>query len=145
MALGNLAPILGASGGVLAIVCGVATLHPRTQIIFILFPMTLKTLALIYVGIDVLRVIQELKGGVNGVASFAHLSGALFGFLAVRRRWIWRDPVQAVEDWRERRDEGRRVAEEDRLDELLAKINREGIHSLSGSEREFLKRASKRR
>lgn len=145
MAMGQMGPIVGASGAVLAIVCAVATLHPRTRIIFLLFPITLKTLALIYVGMDVLRVVAEIKGASTGMASFAHLSGALFGFLAVRRRWIWNDPVAVVEEWRERRDEERRQGDEDRLDDLLAKINREGIHSLSESERSFLKRVSKRR
>jgi membrane associated rhomboid family serine protease len=145
MWLGHVGLILGASGGVLAIVCAVATLHPTTRIIFILFPITLKTLALLYVGMDVLRVVAEIKGAGTGVASFAHLSGALFGFLAVRRRWIWNDPVAAVEEWRGRRDEERRQEDEEHLDDLLAKINREGIHSLSESERSFLKRVSRRR
>jgi len=144
LALGHEGPILGASGGVLAIVCAMATLRPGTRIIFVFVPLTLKTMALIYVGLDVLRLIGELKGQASGVASFAHLTGALFGFLAVRRGWIWRDPVEEVEDWRGRRADEQRATDERRLDELLAKISREGIHSLSPAERAFLKRASQR-
>ena len=50
-----------------------------------------------------------------------------------------------VEGWRKRVDLDKRVASEERLDRLLEKINREGIHALSASERAFLKKVSKRR
>jgi len=88
---------------------------------------------------------MEMKGASGGVAHFAHLSGALFGYVAVKRGWVWRDPVQEVEGWRERRAEAQEQSDEQRLDELLVKIKREGIHALSAREREFLKRASSRR
>ena len=79
------------------------------------------------------------------MARFAHLSGALFGYLAVRRSWIWSDPVAGLGAWRDRRERERAGSERERLDELLAKINREGIQSLTGRERAFLKRVSQRR
>jgi len=143
LGLGQQTSIIGASGGVLAIVCAVATLRPTTRVILIIVPLTLKTVALLYVGLDLFNVLMQLKGAVSNVASFAHLSGALFGFLAVRRGWIWRDPMAAVEDWRERKAVDRRASDEEKLDELLAKINREGIHALSSGERAFLKRLSR--
>lgn len=142
--LGNSAPIVGASGGVLAIVCAMATLRPSMRLIFIIVPVTLRTMALIYLAIELFRAITQLKGAVSNVASFAHLSGALFGYLAVRRNWIWRDPLAEVEGWRERRSEAREASDEERLDALLQKINREGIHTLSSAERAFLKRVSQR-
>jgi membrane associated rhomboid family serine protease len=146
LALGQSLPIIGASGGVLAIVCAMATLRPTLRVIFIVVPLTLRTLALIYVAIDLYSVILELRsGGGGGVARFAHLSGALFGYLAVRRSWIWGDPLARISAWRERRDEEQAGSEKERLDELLAKINREGIASLTGRERAFLKRVSQRR
>jgi membrane associated rhomboid family serine protease len=145
LALGQVAPIVGASGGVLAVVCALATLRPGMRILFIVVPMTLRTMALIIVAIDLFGALAQLKGQVSNVASFAHLSGALLGFLAVRRRWLWADPLSGLDAWRERRADGRRDDEEQRLDELLVKIEREGIHSLSAGEKAFLKRASKRR
>jgi membrane associated rhomboid family serine protease len=146
LALGQSLPIIGASGGVLAIVCAMATLRPTLRVIFIVVPLTLRTLALIYVAIDLYSVILELRsGGGGGVARFAHLSGALFGYLAVRRSWIWGDPLARISAWRERREEEQAGSEKERLDELLAKINREGIASLTGRERAFLKRVSQRR
>ena len=59
-----------------------------------------------------------------------------------RTRWL---ATSLVEGWRKRVDLDKRVASEERLDRLLEKINREGIHALSASERAFLKKVSKRR
>lgn len=138
-------PTIGASGAVLAVVVATATLRPQTRVIFIVFPITLRTLALIYVGLDVLGVLNTLKGADSGVAHLAHLTGAAFGFLTVRRGWVWRDPLVAWAARRERRDQEQAAEDETRLDEILARINREGIHSLSAREKSFLKRVSKRR
>lgn len=146
LAVGQALPIIGASGGVLAIVCAMATLRPDMRVIFIVVPLTLRTLALIYVAIDLFNLLMELKRGTSGgVAHFAHLSGALFGWAAVRRSWIWSDPLASLAAWRERRGHERAGSDKERLDELLAKINREGIQSLTGRERAFLKRVSQRR
>jgi len=145
LALGQLAPIVGASGAVLAIVCAMATLRPGLRMIFIIVPLTLRTLALIFIALDLFRAISELKGGFSGVASFAHLSGALFGYLAVRQAWIWRDPLADLDAWRGRRAQEREVDEARQVDEVLAKIAREGIQSLTARERALLKRASQRR
>jgi membrane associated rhomboid family serine protease len=145
LSLGQSAPIVGASGGVLAIVCAMATLRPGLRLIFIIVPVTLRTLALIYLALELFRAITQIKGEFSNVASFAHLSGALYGYLAVRCSWIWRDHLADVRGWRERRAAGRRSSEEERVDELLAKIHREGIHALSRGERDFLKRVSQRK
>lgn len=136
---------VGASGAVMCVVVAMAALRPTTRMIFILFPITLKTLALFYVGIDVFYMLLEFSGAASSnVARLAHLSGAAWGFLLVRRGWVWRDPIQSVEDWRARTQEKREGDDEQRLDELLQRINREGINSLSSGERAFLKRMSKR-
>lgn len=145
LALGQAAPIVGASGGVLAIVCAMATLRPGLRMIFIIVPMTLRTMALIVLALDLFRAIAQLKGEASNVASFAHLSGALFGYLAVRQRWIWSDPLERVDAWRQRRATAQRGRDEERLDELLVKIKREGIQSLSSREKAFMRRVSKGR
>ncbi len=145
LSLGHATPVIGASGAVLAVACAMATLRPSTRIILFIIPMTLRTLVLLFVALDVLRLVRELKGNPTGVASCAHLSGAALGFLAVRRGWIWRDPLAELDSWRERRAEDQQASDEERLDSLLAKINREGLRSLSARERAFLKRVSHRR
>ncbi len=140
----NYSPTVGASGAVLAVVVAIATLRPQMRLIFIIFPLTMRTFAMIYVGLDVWRLISEARGMGGNVAYIAHLSGALWGFLLVKKGWIWMDPLESLERWKSTRDSERAAADDLRLDDLLAKINREGIHSLSAREKAFLKRASKR-
>lgn len=144
---GGAAPTtIGASGAVFCIVVAMAALRPKTRVIFILFPITLRTLAILYVGLNVFDLLLQFSGGAgSNVAYLAHVTGAGWGWILVKTGWIWRDPVAGLEE-RRRRVEERRGAQEDlQVDELLAKISREGIHSLTARERSFLKRVSKRR
>jgi len=132
---------VGISGAVLCYIVAAAVMQPNAMVIFIMFPLRLKTLAMIMVGIDLFGL---LRGG-GGTAYAVHLTGALYGFAAVRSGWAWRDPVESLT---RRRAEGRaRNAQEDeeRLDELLSRIHDKGIQSLSRREKEFLKRVSSRR
>jgi membrane associated rhomboid family serine protease len=131
---------LGASGAVMAVLIAVATLEPDRQVIFILFPLRLRTLALILVGIDVFRM---LSGG-GGVAWAVHLTGAAYGFLAVRRGFVWRDPLESLAQRRAKAAVERERDDARRLDELLARIHEQGLNSLSEREKTFLKRVSKR-
>jgi membrane associated rhomboid family serine protease len=138
-------PVYGASGGVLFVIVATATMRPNTQVIFILFPLKLKTLALIMVGIDVFFMVAGGLGVVNSnTAHLVHISGAGFGFLAVRQRWIWSDPLQALADRRQVKQEQNIAADATRLDELLKRIHKDGIHSLSSRDKDFLKRQSRR-
>jgi membrane associated rhomboid family serine protease len=131
---------LGASGGVLFIIVACATMRPNTRVIFILFPLKLRTLALILVGIDVFGLLSMNPG----TAYLVHLSGAAFGFLAIKLRWIWSDPIQALADRREVKQHANAAADAARLDDLLKRIHKDGIHSLSKRDKDFLKRQSRR-
>ena len=133
-------PTLGASGAVMAVLVAMATLQPNSTVILFLFPLRLRTLALILVGLDVFRM---LSGGV-GVAWAVHLTGAAYGFLAVRRGFVWGDPFVALARRRERAVVEREQDDARRLDELLARIHDKGLGSLSEREKAFLKRVSKR-
>jgi len=134
-------PTLGASGGVLFVIIACATMRPNAQVIFILFPLRLKTLALILVGIDLFGLVS----GSLGTAYVVHLAGAAFGFLAVRMGWIWVDPLERAVERREVRREQETQDDSARLDALLKQIHDKGIHTLSRRDREFLKRVSGRR
>ena len=131
---------LGASGGVLFIIVACATMRPNTRVIFILFPLRLKTLALILVGLDVFGLLS----GSMGTAYLVHLSGAAFGFLSVKLRWIWSDPLEVLAARREVKQRQSAANDSGRLDALLKQIHDQGIHSLSRSDKEFLKRQSRR-
>lgn len=137
---------VGASGAVLGIVVVMAVLRPQQTVFFLFIPVTLKVLALIFVGINVFLWLTQLRtGNSGGVAALVHLGGIAYGFVAARAGWIWKDPVEAVERARAVAAVERAADDEARMDRLLEKIHREGMGSLSRSERDFLKRASSRK
>ena len=72
--------VVGASGALMGIVLAFATLFPnmRLQLLFPPIPVKAKYLAAAYVGLD---LYSGLTGAQANVANFAHLGGALTGFL----------------------------------------------------------------
>ncbi|MEM6672658.1 MAG: rhomboid family intramembrane serine protease [Planctomycetota bacterium] len=144
--LGRTSTAIGASGAVLGVTVAAATLRPHAQVLFLFIPVKLWVLAAVLVAFDVYPLIRELSGGLpeGRVAHFVHLGGALYGFVAARQRWLWRDPLAVLERKRAVAQTERQIGDQQRLDALLDKINREGIGSLSRSEKAFLKKASAR-
>jgi membrane associated rhomboid family serine protease len=135
-------PVVGASGGVLAVIVAAAVLHPSARVIFIVFPLTLKVLALIMVGLDVFALLTQTAGAR---AVLVHLGGAAWGFGALKFGWIWADPAARWEQRKARRVVEKRQGDEERLDRLLQQIHQKGMHSLDERDREFLRRMSSRR
>ena len=73
--------VIGASGSVMAIFTALAFYSPNTKVhLFGVIPVRLFLLALFFLATDLIGIGKE---GDN-VAHFAHLGGALFGFLAVQ-------------------------------------------------------------
>ncbi len=133
-------PILGASGAVFAIEVAFAMFFPNTTVIFFIFPIKAKYLVMIFAGITIISCIIPSGGNV---AHFAHLGGLLYGFLFVRYEprfsnylMSWQ-AQQHEKEYRKERNLKRKV------DQLLDKVNREGMRNLSRKERAFLKNASK--
>ncbi len=141
-ATGHDAHVVGASGGVLATIVGAAVLRPNARVIFIVFPLSLRVLALILVG---LNLFSFARGQDMQVALVVHLGGAAWGFCALRFGWIWADPAARWRERRQRVEVAERESEEQRLDKLLQQIHEKGMTSLSERDREFLKRMSSRR
>jgi rhomboid family protein len=136
---------IGASGAVMAVMIAVAVMRPTTQIFLLFIPIQLRWLAIGLVGLDVFRFLSDARfGQSDGVAYMVHLGGALYGFLAVRRGWIWKDLIEERQRKQAVKAHEQLVDNDRRMDELLAKIHREGMNSLSRGEKEFLKRMSGR-
>jgi hypothetical protein len=77
-------PMLGASGAIFGLMAGYATLFPN-NIISLLFPpisLPAKYFVLIYAAAELFFGLGIVDVG-RGVAHFAHLGGALFGFLLI--------------------------------------------------------------
>lgn len=143
---GNGLPAIGASGAVLGVMIACAVLQPNATVILLFVPIPLKWLATGLVALDLFGLLESWRSGLGSfVAHYVHLGGAAYGFLAARRRWIWLDPIQQVQSRRAAAVAEQRVNDEQRMDDLLGKIHREGLGALSRREKEFLKRMSKRR
>ncbi len=70
------ATLVGASAAVMALFVGVAAYRPNLEMaLFGVFNVKLYVLAIVYVGLDVFSL-----GRLDGVAHFAHLGGAAWGF-----------------------------------------------------------------
>lgn len=137
--------VVGASAGVLAVVVACAVETPNRTVLLLFFPVPLKFLAGGLVLLDVLStyasLFQPMAGGTD---TLAHLGGVAFGFLMAKKRWMWNDLGEAFQEKRQVRAEANEAADQERLDQLLERISRDGIHSLSASEKKFLNRMSER-
>ena len=86
-------PMVGASGAIYGVLVAFAMLYPEARMTLIFPPVTLdaKWMVTIFIGIELLT---GITGTQVGVAHFAHLGGALFGFLLIlywrKRGELWR-------------------------------------------------------
>ncbi len=80
---GALAGALGASGAIMGVMAAFAYLFPNTElfIMFIPFPVKAKWAMLGLAAIDLFGGVSQIQG--DNIAHFAHLGGALTGFIIV--------------------------------------------------------------
>lgn len=73
-------PTVGASGAIYGVLLGYAFLYPQNRMTLLFPPVTLsaKWMVLIFLGIE---LVSGVGGTSDGVAHFAHLGGALFGWI----------------------------------------------------------------
>lgn len=147
LAIGRDTTTIGASGSVMGLIVAAATLRPHSQVLFIFVPVKLWVLASILVAVDVFPLLLELQQGLppGRIAHMVHIGGAAYGFLAVWRGWIYKDPIAVLERRRAVAETERRISDDARMDQLLAKISREGLGSLSRAEKAFLNKRSARK
>lgn len=156
-------PIIGASGALMGIFVAYYRFFPeRRLLLFFFFPMKIKYAMWVMVAIDVF-----MAPSGDGVAHLAHLGGVVAGFIYMyfyegcfsRLVDKLRNPYPRVKV----KNGGRRSSfdksdssssdddaiegevfymdENKRMDDILKKVNREGIQSLTESERQFLLKA----
>lgn len=165
--------LLGASGGVVAIVVGAATFQPNYTVPLILIgPVKLKYIAAFTV---ILSFLQST--GNNAGGEIAHLGGALVGYLMItqlQKGNDWSVPIAKFIIWakslfkpqptirvsyksdkaksktsRSKRNEKRakpsakEVTPQDEIDAILDKISEKGYDALSKAEKQKLFNASK--
>jgi membrane associated rhomboid family serine protease len=80
-------PILGASGAIFGLLVAFAMLYPNMEMMLFFIPVPIKAKYLIPVYILLELWLGIGQYGSDNVAHFAHLGGALFGFIVVK---FWR-------------------------------------------------------
>lgn len=77
-------PMLGASGAIFGVLIAFAMLFPNAELFFIFLPVPIKAKYLIpvYIIIELVLGVAQFSG--DSVAHFAHLGGALFGFILIK-------------------------------------------------------------
>jgi membrane associated rhomboid family serine protease len=77
-------PTVGASGAIFGILIAFGMLFPNTELLFLFIPIPIKAkyFVSLYVVFELYQGIQMAPG--DNVAHFAHLGGALFGYLLVK-------------------------------------------------------------
>ena len=145
VAMGDNSITIGASGAIFGLLVAFGMLFPdRIVLAFFIFPMRARNFVILIGAIELWITITAGPYG-GGVARFAHLGGALIGFLylkfgdrikysipRIRFKTNSRNETKA-QDW------SSFMREE--VDPILDKIGREGIHSLTRKERNILKKA----
>jgi membrane associated rhomboid family serine protease len=156
------APVIGASGAVMAVTMLYAIHYPRT-IIYVMFiiPVEIRWIVLVYIIFDLHPVLLALAGDQvsTGVAHASHLGGLAFGFLYWKFNWRLDRFVGGVRMPRWDRTFGSRrsvrlyrpppattstTASDAQVDDILRKIGQHGEASLTEDERQILIDASRR-
>ena len=76
-------PMVGASGALYGVMVAFAMLYPEAKLTLIFPPITLNAKWWVIIFI-VIELFTGITGSVVSVAHFAHLGGALFGWLLIR-------------------------------------------------------------
>jgi len=151
--------MLGASGGVVAVLILFALNFPRQTIyVWGVLPLPMWVLAIFIIGSDVMGAMGSpaLTRGGN-VAFTAHLGGALFAYLYYRGGWklqnwlpgsfslphIKRKTGLRIHEPEQPRERNVATETDDRVDDILKKIQEQGQDSLTWRERRILEKASK--
>lgn len=96
----NQTPMLGASGAIYGLLVAFAFLYPDSELMFMFIPFPIKAkyfvpillLGDLYFGISG----KSIFGGPTGVAHFAHIGGALVGFIMM---WFWKKDTLNKNRW----------------------------------------------
>ncbi len=141
-------PIIGASGGVYGLVLACAVFFPSIYIIFLFFPVPIRFASLIIFGAMILYVLQAFAAGRVGAAmsDVAHLGGAVAAAV-----WIWLIPRfrAGIQSTMQERNRGawekklqKRAQRATEVNRILAKIQQQGLTSLTNKEKKTLREAT---
>lgn len=79
-------PMVGASGAIFGVIAAFATLYPDSKIGIMFIPVPIKVKYLLPI-LLVISIYLGVSGNVGGIAHFAHVGGAIVGFILA---YIWK-------------------------------------------------------
>lgn len=145
--------LLGASGAVMGVILASAMILPDVpmMLLFIPFPIKLKTLAIVYILLD---IFSHFGNPGSHTAYLVHVFGAVCGYLFMRffgRDLVKWDPLKALFGGNKKNDglppgweavppPPPGAASREEVERLLIKLSREGINALSEEEQATLRR-----
>lgn len=135
----SVGPMVGASGAVLGLLIACAVLFPSIVVFLFVFPVPIRVAATV---LAVIATAVVLQNGFNAGGEAAHLGGMIAGALYVFSQ-KWR--IGLLDQWRLKHQQRQWSAQQDmqkKLDQILAKVHEQGIHSLTSQERQLLKKAT---
>ncbi|MBC8379301.1 MAG: rhomboid family intramembrane serine protease [Planctomycetes bacterium] len=134
-------PMVGASGAIYGVVAAIAVMYPRMKVLLYgIIPMTMVWLVVLVVIMSFLNI----ASGKNAGGEAAHLTGLAVGFLYMKYKpWITQRRMERQKGaWAKKVERERNFQSE--VDRTLDKVRREGINSLSNSEKKILQEATHR-
>ena len=143
--------LIGASGAVMGVILASAMILPDIpmMLLFVPFPIKLKTLAIVYI---VIEIFSQLTNPGSQTAYLAHIFGFICGYLYmiffVKDLVVW-NPLSSG---RKKESNGlppgwevssgpKSSVSRSEVERLLIKLSREGINSLTEEEQETLRKA----
>ena len=130
--------LLGASGSILSITGALAAVVPDMQVLLIVIPMTMRTMALLFGVLYTLTVV-----GDHSLSDAAHLGGLVFGWLLPKyASGFWSRAIQSQQHRRVRQHVDAERNEQENVDRILEKVHQQGMNSLTWGERRILKKAT---
>lgn len=136
-------PMIGASAAIYSVLIAYWVMFPNRKLyIYFILPVKVKW------AIPGLLILGFMFGGAH-VAHFAHLGGAIWGFIYMKSDWRFLSFSDKFKKYKYRKQEqkfekNRQKAEAvmKKVDDILDKINEVGIENLTKEERKILEEAS---
>ena len=140
------AVLIGASGAIYGILLAYGMMFPnRTVYLYFMIPIKVKWFV-IFLG--AVAFLSSFNNHSN-ISHVTHLSGMVIGFVYLRYYWRWKDfrfsIYKQLEEFRSSigsRKDQQKIEMQQKVDQLLDKINESGYGSLTDEEKDLLYKAS---